>query len=259
MAAALGDAPVDQRVRDGLLDLFERSSAYIVNSGTAPEGPPGECVHSEIGTRWREQLALDDLVAAIRRDDASRGLKLAEGVILKRRFARDRAVLAHVLGLMTGCRNGSFIEYAERELEADHALVHVRNRHGRTLLQDAASAGSLRMTELLLRLGADPNVGIADGRTPLYCVANECQVAGGGEVVRALVRAGALVNAAIGVKRCTALHMAARRGNVEVAEALLECGADIGARDRGGDTPLQRAKNCRKGGVVGVLASRGVG
>jgi ankyrin repeat protein len=76
-------------------------------------------------------------------------------------------------------------------------------------------------------------------------------------VVRALVQAGANVNAQDGVKRCTALHMAARRGNVEVAAALLDCGADIEARDSLGDTPLRRSVNCNKIEVAALLLSRG--
>jgi hypothetical protein len=47
--------------------------------------------------------------------------------------------------------------------------------------------------------------------------------------------------------------MAARRGNVAVARALLECGADPRIGDIAGVTPLQRAKNCRKAEVVAVL------
>ena len=69
------------------------------------------------------------------------------------------------------------------------------------------------------------------GHTPLYCVGNECKSPGGASVVRALVHAGAHVDACDGVKHCTALHMAARRGNKDVAEALLDCGAAIEARD----------------------------
>ncbi|HEY6989053.1 MAG TPA: ankyrin repeat domain-containing protein, partial [Bryobacteraceae bacterium] len=105
--------------------------------------------------------------------------------------------------------------------------------------------------------GADPNVKTSGRHTPLYCVANECHVTGGGNIVRALVRAGAQVDARSDAKQCTALHMAARRGNTEIAEALLDHGADIRARDKAEDTPLQRAKNCRKAGVASLLISRG--
>jgi truncated hemoglobin YjbI len=261
MVEALDDAPMEDPVRRALRDLFERSSAYIVNTeglpeAAAPADTPDDPIHREMGQRWAEQRALDVLVAVIRHADAARALELARSPALRHRFACDRAVFAHVLGLMVGCGSDVFLEYAERELLADPALAKVRNRYGRTLLHDASAHGNLRMVELLLRLGADPNMGAQGGHTPLYCVANECQVAGGGSIVRALVRAGAPVNTQSGAKRCTALHMAARRGNMEVAEALLDCGADMNLRDTSGDTPLQRAKNCRKAGMASLLVSR---
>jgi truncated hemoglobin YjbI len=262
MVATLEDVPVDEPVRLALRDLFERSSAYIVNAGqapdepAAPEDPSNDRIHCEFAQRWAEQRALDDLVSAIR-EDAGRALELAQSPMLKLRFARDRAVFAHVLALLMGSGNETLLEYAERELLADRALSDVHNRHGRTLLHDASGQGNQRMVELLLRLGADPNVKTSGGHTPLYSVANECLVKGGGNIVRALVQAGAQVDARSRAKKCTALHMAARRGVTEVAEALLNCGADIHARDKAGDTPLQRAKNCRKTGVASLLVSRG--
>jgi hypothetical protein len=260
MLDALEDLPVDEPVRLALSDLFERSSAYIVNTGQAPGEPAAQGdaspdrIHREIAERWAEQRSLDDLVAAIRGGHSRRALELARSPTLKPRFSRDRAVFAHVLGLMMAGGNGALLEYVERELLADPALGRVPNRYGRTLLHDASGQKNLRMVELLLRLGADPNVG---GHPPLYCVANECPATGGGDVVRALVRAGARVDERSDAKRCTALHMAARRGNTEVAEALLDCGADINARDRAGVSPLQRANNCRKAGVALLLVSRG--
>jgi hemoglobin len=268
MAEALEEVSIEEPVRHALRDLFERSSAYIVNTGhlsspfqglrepAATEDPPDDCIHREIAQRWVEQRALDDLVAAIRFVDAGRGLELARSPALKHSFARDRAVLAHVLGLIMGCGNEALLEYAEQELLADPALAGVRNRYGRTLLHDASAQGNLRMVELLLRLGAEPNGKTSGGHTPLYCVANECHLAGG-PIVRALVRAGAQVDARSDAKECTPLHMAARRGNTEVAAALVDCGADINPRDTAGDTPLQRAKNCRKAGVAMLLVSRG--
>jgi hypothetical protein len=51
--------------------------------------------------------------------------------------------------------------------------------------------------------------------------------------------------------------MAARRGNVDVARALLDCGADIEARDTLGETPLRRSVNCDKTEVAALLLSRG--
>jgi ankyrin repeat protein len=95
-------------------------------------------------------------------------------------------------------------------------------------------------------------------RSPLYCVANECAAPGAAEVVRILLQKNAFsVNAIYGVKRCTALHMAARRGNTGVADALLDGGADIEARDSAGDTPLRRAVNCDKADAAKLLIARG--
>jgi hemoglobin len=251
MAEALEEAPLDDGVRVALRNFFERSSAYVAGEAEASESAPEDGVECELAQRWTEQRRLDDLVTAIRAGDAGRALALTE--VLQDRLARDRAVFAHVLGLMTA--SDAFVEYVERTLLADAGLGQVRNRYGRSLLHDASACGSVRVVELLLRLGADANVSC--GRTPLYCVANECGVAGGGDVVRALVRAGADVDAPSGSKRCTALHMAARRGNVEVAEALLDCEAEVNVRDAAGDTPLRRAQKCRKAGVALLLRARG--
>ncbi len=250
MIEALEDVPMDEAIRLALRELFEQASAYIANTGQ-------DRMHGEMAQRWTEQRALDDLVAAVRAGDAGRALELAQSPTLALRFARNPAVFAHVLALMMEGANDTLLEYAERELLARPALVHIHSRYGRTLLHEASAQGNLRMVELLLRLGADPNVKTSSRYTPLYCVANECSVTGGGNIVRALVRAGAQVDARSDGKQCTALHMAARRGNTEIAEALLDCGADIQVRDKAGDTPLQRAKNCKKTGVASLLILRG--
>jgi ankyrin repeat protein len=112
---------------------------------------------------------------------------------------------------------------------------------------------SLTTVELLLQLGADPNAFDGGRHTPLYSVGNECAGPDSADVVRALVRGGARVDARDGVTGSTALHMAARRGNAVAAQALLECGADKSLRDRRGDTPLQRALNCRKAHLAELL------
>jgi ankyrin repeat protein len=166
---------------------------------------------------------------------------------------------AGLLALMLGSGNPALQDYVRASIQADPALVPRRTYGGRTLLHDAAAAADLATVSLLLELGANPNAADRGGHTPLYTLANECLLAAGAPIVSALVRAGGDVNAADGVTRATPLHMAARRGSVEIAIALLECGAAIDARDRRGNTPLRRALNCRRTLLAEMLRSRGAG
>jgi ankyrin repeat protein len=206
--------------------------------------------------RWGAQLVLDEAIAAVHGGAADRAIELAEGSTLRTHFKGNRSVLAALLAVMIRGGDGKMLDYVRERLLADPALVWERYS-GRTLLHGAAAAGDLATVELLLRLGAEPDSSDAGGHTPLYNVANECKLAGAAGVVRALVRAGASVNACDGVKHCTALHMAARRNNVEIAKALLDCGAGIEERDSLGDTPLRRAVNCNQTDVARLLLASG--
>ena len=246
MVQALDEVEMEEPLRDALRSFFEQSSAYLVNQGAVDTTP--SLKHPELACRWESQRRLDRAVAAVRGGDADSAKELAEGC--------DRTVLPGLLALMIGSGHPTLLAYVREKLTRDPSLAQERHA-GRTLLHAAAAGGSLTMVELLLNLGTDPNVADGGGHTPLYSVGNECGTAGGGDVVRALVRAGANVDARDGVKHCTALHMAARRGNVEVAAALLDCGADIESRDSLGDTPLRRSVNCGKTAVAALLLARG--
>lgn len=262
MMRALDDVPIEESARSALRDFFERSSGYVVNVGQAPAatddggGPFSDSIHREISRRWSAQRALDKAVAAVHRGAADHAIAVAEGSTLQTYFKCNRGVFAALLALMIGRGHETMLDYVREKLLADPALAQARYS-GRTLLHGAAASGNLIIVELLLRLGAEPDITDAGGHTPLYCLANECKMRGSANVVRALVEAGASVDARDGVKHCTALHMAARRGNVEVAEALLGCGAGIEARDSLGDTPLRRAVNCDKTDVAMLLLARG--
>jgi hemoglobin len=257
MLKALEDVPLAEPVRSTLIDFFQRSSAYVVNQGPMPlaaedsSEPPSDRLRQEMVRRWDAQQRLDEIVAAVRSGNADRALAL-----VKSPASPDGgfAVSPGLLALMLRSRLSALLEYVREKLTSNPALARERYA-GRTLLHDASAVADLNMVELLLRLGADLDGGVA--HSPLYSLANECQVSGGGSIVHTLVQAGAKVNAAEGAKRCTALHMAARRGNVEIAEALLDCGADIEARDSLGDTPLRRSVNCNKIEVVALLLARG--
>jgi len=179
-----------------------------------------------------------------------------EALALAPRFASRPSVFVGLLARMVQSGRARLIHFVIDAAESDPSIA-TRRFAGTTLLHFAAGAGCLEVVALLLRLGVDPNIRGRGDHTPLYCVANECASETGPEVVRALVRAGADVNMCGGVTRATALHMAARRGHVGIARALVDSGAAVNAQDRKGDTPLQRAINCRQNGVSELLLERG--
>lgn len=234
----------DLRAPDALRELFERASLYLIDRES---GSGGGLAESGLAEKWNAQLALDAAVTAIKAGDAERAIALAPNC--------NRTVRSGLLARMIRSGHPALIEYAHDQIRANPKLVHERFA-GRTLLHDAAASGHSETVRLLLEAGADPKSQDGGCHTPLYSVANECR-SGGADTVRILVSAGANVNAADGVQRCTPLHMAARRGNASIALELLECGANIAARDRRGDTPLRRALNCKKREVAELLAARG--
>jgi hemoglobin len=243
MDATLDAASLDDATRNALHDFFSRSSSYVIGRDTVE---PGD---EELAARWTEQRVLDRVITAIveGRDD--------ETLALAPRFASRPSVFVGLLARMVQSSRARLIQFVIDAVESDPPLA-TRRFAGATLLHFAAGAGCLEVVALLLRLGVDPNI-LGRGRTPLYCVANECGSEMGPKVVCALVRASADVNACGDVTRVTALHAAARRGHVEIARTLLDSGAAVNARDRKGDTPLQRAINCRRDKVARLLMDRG--
>ena len=263
MGRAMDKADVPEPARAALLAFFGRSAPTLVNQGgerVAAEPPPEPFpspVHRHLAGRWTEELAVEDVVAAVRRGDAGRAHALVEGPELRALFARDRSALASLLVLMMASGNEALLEHVTRRLRDEPDLVRTTYFSGRTLLHGASAAGCLPALELLLDLGAAVDTADRSGRTPLFCVANECQRASAGAMARELLRRGASADARDRVKRCTPLHAAARRGFVAVAAALLDGGADLEARDGAGDTPLRRAVNCGQVEIATFLRARG--
>jgi hypothetical protein len=136
------------------------------------------------------------------------------------------------------------------EVERDRSCVRLLGLRGQTLLHDAALAGEAELAAVLIRSGADPDAAEAEGHTPLYRAST-------GDAASVLLAAGATADVASGPTRGTPLHQAARRGSVSVAEALLDHGATVDARDARGQTPLRRAVNCRRLQVVRLLVRHG--
>uniref|UniRef100_A0A8D8SAP2 Poly [ADP-ribose] polymerase n=1 Tax=Cacopsylla melanoneura TaxID=428564 RepID=A0A8D8SAP2_9HEMI len=154
----------------------------------------------------------------------------------------------------------SYGHYEVTEMLVKHgANVNVADLWKFTPLHEAAAKGKADIVRLLLQHGADPSKKNRDGATPLDLVRE------GDQDVSDLLRGNsALLDAAkkgnlarvtklltvenincrdAQGRNSTPLHLAAGYNNVDVAELLLEKGADVNAQDKGGLIPLHNASS----------------
>ncbi|XP_028966676.1 poly [ADP-ribose] polymerase tankyrase-1 [Galendromus occidentalis] len=139
------------------------------------------------------------------------------------------------------------------------AYVNVTDLWKFSPLHEAAAKGKYDIVKLLLSHGADPAKKNRDGHTPLDLVKDGDQdvsdlllgdaalldASKRGDVVRLakLISSDNINCRDTQGRNSTPLHLAAGYNNLEVAEFLLEKGADVNAQDKGGLIPLHNASS----------------
>ena len=108
-----------------------------------------------------------------------------------------------------------------------------------TPLHYACTAGLYEMSVLLLDHGAWVNSGSDDGRTPLIMAVESENT----DLVCLLLARGAKVNAAMPGSCLTAMHISARRGDLETTQQLYRKGANMLARTSDSRTPWEYSIN----------------
>lgn len=117
---------------------------------------------------------------------------------------------------------------------------------GRTPLQVAADHSCTRAVRLLLNLGANPNFKnnnqYWEGWSALFYAATNPSIPGNGRksIIRTLFLHGAEIEARNQAQKTPLLH-AISQGAIKQAQALVECGTSIMARDSNGETALHLA------------------
>lgn len=123
-------------------------------------------------------------------------------------------------------------------LAAKRADLNVKDKNGDTPLHLAVRSGSLKAARALIEAGADLSLANNEGVQPLMIAATKKN---GEYLVSLLISHGAQINAKDQYKD-TALHYAARVGNLPLVRLLLNAGANLKLINRMGDTPEASAE-----------------
>ena len=181
--------------------LFAVWADLRAQSGSMPDTPP--------------------LISAARATDAAAVRELLAGPVEVDAPQPDGATALH------WAVHREHVEIAELLIDAG-ASVDAVNDLGVTPLLMACARGHGALVERLLAAGADPNTALAGGETALMAASR----AGSLEAVNSLLAAGARVNATESTRGQSALMWAVANRHPAITQALLDRGADIGARSR---------------------------
>lgn len=119
-------------------------------------------------------------------------------------------------------------------------------------IREAARKGDIKLIEMLLSKGSDPNRASKGGGTAIVSAVG----AGHAEAVRTLLAAGAKVDGKL-YDGSSVLHIAAEENHVEIARLLIAAGADVNATRPSGWTPLHVASSRCHEELAELLVAKG--
>jgi uncharacterized protein len=139
-------------------------------------------------------------------------------------------------------------------LLAAGADANAANDFRTTPLSEACTNGNSVLVRSLLKSGANPNTSIATGEAPLMT----CAKTGSADSVRMLIEYGAVVNAKEPAQNQTALMWAAAERHPDVVKAFIDAHADLTANSKQGFTAIHFAARVGDLESVKLLLAAGV-
>jgi ankyrin repeat protein len=143
---------------------------------------------------------------------------------------------------------------AVRSLLLKKVDVNAKQIDGTTALHWTVRADDLETADLLIRAGANVSAANREGVTPMQLAATN----GSARMLERLIKAGANANAPLSKFGDTALMLAARTGKTDAVKVLLDNGAQVNVTETwGGTTPLMWAVSERHLEAVKMLIANG--
>lgn len=134
------------------------------------------------------------------------------------------------------------------------ADANAANDFRTTPLSEACTNGSAPLVRLLLKSGANPNTAIATGEAPLMT----CAKTGTADAISLLIEFGASVNAKEPAQNQTSLMWAAAEKHPDAVRALIAAHADLNAHSKQGFTALHFAARVGDVESIKLLLAAGV-
>ncbi|XP_048745041.2 ankyrin homolog isoform X2 [Ostrea edulis] len=131
-----------------------------------------------------------------------------------------------------------YTEVLEYLLSISPPLVNIRDKFEKSPLHFAIESNNVDIFTLLIKRGADINISTMHGITPLMFACITPKLSNREEMVRILLKEGALVDLKDVLDYRTALQFAVTKRHTELVSMLLLAGADTNSLDKGGGTPL---------------------
>uniref|UniRef100_A0A8C2ZBR4 Euchromatic histone-lysine N-methyltransferase 2 n=1 Tax=Cyclopterus lumpus TaxID=8103 RepID=A0A8C2ZBR4_CYCLU len=175
--------------------------------------------------------------------------------ILTQDTERRKKLRFHPRQLYPAAKQGEVQRVLLMLMEGIDPTYQPDSQNRRSALHAAAQRGLLEVCYILVQAGAQVDAQDKDLRTPLL----EAIINNHIEVAHYLIQNGATVYHVVSIcDGYTGLHHAAKLGNLEIVNMLLETGqVDVNAQDNGGWTPIIWSAEHKHVDVIKVLLNRG--
>lgn len=228
----------------GTVDIFRK----LVDKGVAINSP--ESLLTKAVDKGKDHIALEMLNMGTPVSDNLLYLAAKNGCEKTVSYLIDKGITIDDSTIMAAACQSNY-KIVDKLLE-NGANVNARDQNRKTLLAVFLEKGWLDHAIWLIKNGADANVQLLNS-SPLYVAIKEGRL----ELLDLLLNKGVDIDAKCGSNMETSLIRTINNSMLDVAEKLIDAGADPNIQDSSGNTALIYSMNIREFGLVRKLLNSG--